>query len=414
MKTINRSDDPLYTIHDPKAKKRGPSKKDRGLKISKGAFCRALRTFATSVGVTALCMLATLGFLGLENTPAPWPAQSRSGQGVEAAPASSQPSAQVSAQAEVLDRVVPLGRTFGVKLFTDGVIVASLSDIYTAQGVCCPAAEAGLEPGDYLLQADGMEIQNNAALAAYIGRCQGESITFLVRRGEEDFEAQVRPVFGEGSFKTGMWVRDSAAGVGTLTFYDPASGCFAGLGHGICDADAGGVMALKSGEPAEITLCGIVKGLPEEPGQLRGYFSSDQPMGRLLANNETGVYGTLDQAPQGDAVEVLERGQVQAGPVQILATIDSAGPKLYEAEIEKVNDAAQPTRNLVVRVTDPRLLEATGGIVQGMSGSCILQNGKVAGAVTHVFTDDPTMGYGIFAETMLEQCRNAAQTDRME
>lgn len=371
-------------------------------KFVKGSFRRglgtAMRTFATSVGITAVCMLATVGVLDLE-TASP----------VEAAAEASVFRAGgepfVPANASGGRQVIPLGQAFGIKLFTDGVIVASLSDIYTDNGVCCPAAEAGLRPGDYLLQADGMAIQNNAALASYVGRSQGRALTFLVRRGKEEFEAAVKPVYGEGSFKTGMWVRDSAAGVGTLTFFDPESGAFAGLGHGICDADAGSVMALKSGEPAEITLCGIVKGLPEEPGQLKGYFSSDEAMGKLLANNETGVYGTLDQPPEGGTLEVLDRNEVRIGAVQIMVSIDADGPKLYEGEIVQISNADQPTKNLVLRVTDPRLLDATGGIVQGMSGACVLQDGKVAGAVTHVFTNDPTMGYGIFAETMLEQAR---------
>lgn len=377
--------------------------------FSKSAFCKALRTFSASVGITAVCMLATVSLLGLDEPPAQpaWQAP----PGAQAAAAFGEAATPATTQAQDLSShsVVPMGQAFGIKLFTDGVIVASLSDIYTTQGVCCPAAQAGLRPGDYLVSANGVEIENNAALASYIGKSNGQSITFLVRRNGQDFEATVTPVFGEGSFKTGMWVRDSAAGVGTLTFYDPATGCFAGLGHGICDSDAGHVMELKSGEPAGITLCGIVRGAPERPGQLQGYFSSDDPMGSLLANNETGVYGQLYEAPQGQPVEVLPRNQVHPGPVEILASIDQAGPRLYEGEIVEISGADQPTRNLVVRVTDPVLLQATGGIVQGMSGSCILQNGKVAGAVTHVFTDDPTMGYGIFAETMLEQCRKASE-----
>ncbi len=370
------------------------------MKRLKGSIvCRAAHTFALSVGITAICMLATLKVLGLESGQA----KASSAKEMPAAAAAS-----LSAQ-ELEDRVIPLGKAFGIKLYTDGVIVASLSDIYTDTGTCCPAREAGLRPGDYLLEANGVQLPSNGVLAKVIGRSQGESITFRVRRGDEDFDAVVKPVYGEGAFKTGMWVRDSAAGVGTLTFYDPASGGFAGLGHGICDADAGSVMALRVGEPAEITLCGIVKGLPDEPGQLRGYFSSEEPIGQLLDNNETGVYGTLNEAPQGELVEVLERGEVSPGPVQLLVSIDETGPKLYEGEIVQVQNADQPTRNLVVKVTDSRLLEATGGIVQGMSGAPILQDGKLAGAVTHVFTDDPTMGYGIFARTMVEQERAAAQ-----
>lgn len=373
------------------------------IKKAAWAACRAVRFLSVSVGLTAVCMLGTLGLLGPGASGALEASAFNEGRSYQAAaPAAAPPTGQAPTG------VVPLGTAFGIKLFTDGVIVASLSDIYTANGICCPAAEAGLLPGDYLLQADGMEIQSNAALAKYIGVSGGAPIHFLVKRGEEEFETDVTPVYGEGAFKTGIWVRDSAAGVGTLTFYDPATGVFAGLGHGICDMDAGGVMALKSGEPAPITLCGVTKGLPDSPGQLRGYFSSDSSLGTLLANNETGVYGTLDQPPAGSTLPVLPRDQVQEGPVKILATIDEFGPRLYEARIEQVAALDQPTKNLVVRVTDPRLLEATGGIVQGMSGSCLIQDGKVAGAVTHVFTEDPAMGYGIFAETMLEQARAVA------
>lgn len=372
----------------------------------KRAFCGALHTFAMSVGITAVCMLATVGVLGLEE-----PSTEPGVQEAAAFETASQPPEAKAVQKAEDGQVIPLGEAFGIKIFTDGVIVASLSDIYTTGGICCPAAEAGLRAGDYLIEADGMTIGSNSDLAAYIGQSQGQSVTFKVRRGEKEFETTVTPVFGEGAFRTGMWVRDSAAGVGTLTFYDPSTGMFAGLGHGICDADAGNVMTLKTGEPAAITLCGIVKGQRGEPGQLRGYFSSDESMGRLLANNETGVYGTLDSPREGTPMDVLSRNQVKPGPVEILASIDGSGPKLYSAEIKKVNPADQPTKNLVISVTDKRLLESTGGIVQGMSGAPILQEGKLCGAVTHVFMDDPTMGYGIFAQTMLEQCNSSYKQD---
>lgn len=310
--------------------------------------------------------------------------------------------------------VVPLGSAFGIKLFTDGVIVASLSEIYTSDGLCCPAEEAGIKPGDYLISANGKEIQNNADLAHLIGASGGSALTLKVRRGESEFDAELTPVYGDGAYKTGMWIRDSAAGIGTLTFYDPESGCFAGLGHGICDMDVGGVMSLKAGEPAPITLCGIEKGTPQEPGQLQGYFSSQDALGTLSDNNETGVYGTLFDVPDGKAVEVLPKEAVKKGPVQILVTVDHTGPKLYDAELQRISGGGQHTKNLVVKITDERLLAQTGGIVQGMSGSPILQDGKLAGAVTHVFTDDPTMGYGIFAETMCEELQKVAETVESE
>ena len=366
---------------------------------NKGAAAKAVKLFALSVGATALCMLGCLGFLSGGKEPSALEA-SIFNSGKEFA--HQEDSAAAAASQDTSRQVIPLGSAFGIKLFTDGVIVASLSDIYTEEGVCCPAAEAGILPGDYLLQADGQDIPDNGALARYIGSSQGEAISFQVRREDQVFSVEVTPVYGEGSFKTGMWVRDSAAGIGTLTFYDPATGVFAGLGHGICDMDTNGVMALKSGEPAPITLSGIVKGQADSPGQLRGYFSSEESLGTLLANRETGVYGTLHQAPAGEAVETLTREEVATGPVQLLVSLDETGPQLYEAEIQEIINQDKTTKNLVVQVTDPRLLERTGGIVQGMSGAPILQNGKLAGAVTHVFTEDPTLGYGIFISNMLE------------
>ena len=366
---------------------------------NKGAAAKAVKLFALSVGATALCMLGCLGFLSGGKEPSALEASIFNG-GNEFA--HQEDSAAAAAAQDTSRQVIPLGSAFGIKLFTDGVIVASLSDIYTEEGVCCPAAEAGILPGDYLLQADGQDIPDNGALARYIGSSQGEAISFQVRREDQVFSVEVTPVYGEGSFKTGMWVRDSAAGIGTLTFYDPATGVFAGLGHGICDMDTNGVMALRSGEPAPITLSGIVKGQADSPGQLRGYFSSEESLGTLLANRETGVYGTLHQAPAGEAVETLTREEVATGPVQLLVSLDETGPQLYEAEIQEIINRDKTTKNLVVQVTDPRLLERTGGIVQGMSGAPILQNGKLAGAITHVFTEDPTLGYGIFISNMLE------------
>lgn len=365
---------------------------------NKHTVSKAVRIFALSVGATALCMLGCLAFLSGAKEPEALEASVFNGGREFSSTETALPTTDQSSSKEV----IPLGTVFGIKLFTDGVIVASLSDIYTESGVCCPAAEAGIQPGDYLLTADGRDIPDNATLAQYIGSSQGEPIAFQVRRGDEVLEVEVDPVYGGGSFKTGMWVRDSAAGIGTLTFYDPESGKFGGLGHGICDMDTSGVMTLKSGEPAPITLSGIVKGEKNAPGQLRGYFSSDESLGTLLANKETGVYGTLNTVPSGEAVEVLTREEVEPGPVQLMVCLDETGPQLYEGEIEEIVNRDSQTKNLVVHVTDPRLIEKTGGIVQGMSGCPILQNGKIAGAVTHVFTEDPTRGYGIFIENMLD------------
>ena len=381
---------------------------------NKGAAAKAVKLFALSVGATALCMLGCLGFLSGGKEPSALEASIFNG-GKEFA--HQEGSAAAAAAQDTSRQVIPLGSAFGIKLFTDGVIVASLSDIYTEEGVCCPAAEAGILPGDYLLQADGQDIPDNGALARYIGSSQGEAISFQVRREDQVFSVEVTPVYGEGSFKTGMWVRDSAAGIGTLTFYDPATGIFGGLGHAVCDVDTGEPMPLSSGEVVPAYISGVKKGEKGAPGELQGSFLSSVPSGMLYLNNETGVYGALSSSPsQNEAIPLCYRQDVEEGPAQVLVTVDGQGPQLYDIVIEEVNLGDNtPTKNMILHVTDPELLEATGGIVQGMSGSPVIQNGKLAGAVTHVFVNDPTRGYGIFAENMLDNCQktqNIVENDR--
>lgn len=283
-----------------------------------------IRTFAASVGTAALLMLSVCGIIGL---PLP-----------ENATAHAVSASHITAKTETVRTVQLGGDVFGIKLFSDGVIVAALSEIYADGGLKCPAREAGIQPGDYILSVNGNNVETNAALSAVLS--ENETNTLTLRRGTETFTAQVTSVLCEGSYKAGMWVRDSAAGIGTVTFYTEDGKAFGALGHGICDADT---------------------------------------------------------------VEVLPRGNVHTGAVQIAATIDDEGMRLFDAELERVStDGKQETRTLVLHVTDPELLARTGGIVQGMSGCPILQDGKLVGAVTHVFVDDATRGYGIFAETMLE------------
>ncbi len=365
--------------------KNGGTKKRRSLSAAEG-----IRTFAAAVGTTAVLMLTVCGvfdlYLSQENGPPSVYAASFAGTASEQA-----------------TRTVQLGGdVFGIRLFSDGVIVAALSDIYTDGAVCCPAKSAGIEAGDYVLSANGVPVETNAALADVLST--GSSVELTLRRGEETYDTTLTPVLASGVYKAGMWIRDSAAGIGTVTFYSGDGTRFAALGHGICDADTKEVLEIRSGEPAEITICGIQPGRAGAPGRLRGYFTDSDSLGVLVQNSEIGIYGSLTEKHSGQTVEVLERGAVHTGPVQIAATIDAGGVQLFDAVLERVSgDAQQETKTLVVHVTDPALLAETGGIVQGMSGCPILQDGKLAGAVTHVFVDDPTRGYGIFAETMLEQ-----------
>lgn len=304
--------------------------------------------------------------------------------------------------------VLPGGSPFGIKMFTDGVMVVGMTDIVNDGISCNPAKEAGLHLGDVITKIDGKRVSTNEDVASIVEKSSGSSLSMQVKReGEPPFEATLSPIFSEdaGSYRAGMWVRDSSAGIGTMTFIDPESGYFAGLGHGVCDIDTGSLMPLSSGEAVEVVITGITKGTSGNPGELRGAFSESRPMGILLKNDPTGIYGQINPAAMnwGDAapVPVAMRQEVKAGKAIVRTTIDGSEPEEYEISIERINfSESNPTRNMVIRVTDPRLISRTGGIVQGMSGSPIIQNGKLVGAVTHVFVNDPARGYGIFAENM--------------
>ncbi len=301
--------------------------------------------------------------------------------------------------------VIPCGTPFGIQMYTNGVMIVGISEIQSGGEIVNPAKEAGLQPGDIILQINGVKMEQNEQVAQTIEGSGGAPVQVTVRRGETLHETTLCPVLSDvdALWKGGLWVRDSTAGIGTVTFYQPEDGKFGGLGHGVCDVDTAGLMPLRNGKLVPVAINGIVKGERGRAGELRGYFSSDTPVGDLLANLETGVYGVLWSCPvQQEAVPVAMKQEVVSGPAQILATLDENGPQLYDIRIESVNyDETAKTKNLVLSVTDPVLLEKTGGIVQGMSGSPILQNGRLAGAVTHVFVNDPTHGYGIFAENML-------------
>ncbi len=213
-----------------------------------------------------------------------------------------------------------------------------------------------------------------------------------------------------GCYRIGMWVRDSAAGLGTLTFYDPQTGCFGGLGHAVCDVDAGEPVPLLSGEIVFAEVLGVQKAAPGSPGELRGALDENRPLGTLTQNGDTGVYGRWQAPPPaGERVAVAHAQEVKPGPAELLCCV-SGEVRRYECEIEKIRYDETATRNMVVRVTDPALLAAAGGIVQGMSGSPLLQQGKLVGAVTHVFLNDPQKGYAIFADTMLQTARKTAET----
>ncbi len=318
-------------------------------------------------------------------------------------------SAQVDVVGEMY--VMPSGAPFGIKIFTSGVLVVGMSDVDGAEGLSNPAKNAGIKEGDIILSIDGQPVASNEDVAAIIEKSEGRSLRMELQRDNLTFTVGFTPVLSatENKYKAGIWVRDSSAGIGTMTFYNPATGVAAGLGHGICDVDTGELLPLSSGELVGAKIHSVVKGKAGSPGELRGMFT-EQSLGNLLVNGETGVYGrTGEISSTGELMEIAMKQEVETGSAQILTTVDDGSPQLYDCEIEKVhfNDESL-TQNMVIRVTDPTLLETTGGIVQGMSGSPIIQNGKLVGAVTHVFVNDPAKGYGIFAENMYVSAKSAA------
>lgn len=303
------------------------------------------------------------------------------------------------------ERVTPGGMAVGMALYCQGLLVTGTSEVQAENSRENPGAAAGLQPGDLLLKANGQDILDSTAFGRVLDGAPGRAVTLTVRRGTDTFETVINPVFDteENQFRLGLWLKDSSAGLGTVTFSN-AKGQFVALGHAILDSDTGALFPLRYGELYPCSLSGIKKGQKGRPGELQGTFSlSDTKLGEIAANTEYGLYGTLAAKltnklyPAG--VPIASHSAVQEGPASILACVEGDEPKEYQIEIIKVTQqSSRAPKSMVIKVTDPTLLAKTGGIVQGMSGSPILQNGKLVGAVTHVLVSDPEKGYGIFAE----------------
>lgn len=294
------------------------------------------------------------------------------------------------------------GDIFGIKLYTKGVIAVNIDSVPTPSGSIHPAEKADIRKGDNITHIDGKEISSANELIEAIENSGGKVLELKVNRKGEVLTLNLEPVRSkDGKYKAGLWVRDSSAGIGTVTFYDDENGYFAGLGHGVCDIDTGEIMPLSNGEAVRATVNGFYKSSAGDPGELCGVFS-DKTIGSLRVNGATGVYGTLESAKNAKQIPVALAAEVKEGAAQIVATVDGSGPQYYDAQITKVYDGATGERNMIVKITDRELLARTGGILQGMSGSPIIQNSMLVGAVTHVFINDPAQGYGIFAENMLK------------
>jgi len=309
------------------------------------------------------------------------------------------------------------GELFGVRMQTDGLLVTALDQVETKNGIKKPAVDAGLKKGDIIRAVDGIEVKSAPDFSKILSKSAGKALTLDVSRGTQRLKLNftaAESVSGDG-WKGGLWGRDGAAGIGTVTFTDPKTGTFAGLGHGVCDSETGTLFPLEAGEVCRATVEKITKGKRSSPGELKGALGLRD--GRLVSNTSCGVYGRWD--PVGESatpktVKTAPKSDVKTGRAKIWCTLDETGKKEYEIEIEEIIGPDRESKNFIIRVTDGELIEKTGGIIQGMSGSPIIQNGKLIGAVTHVLEDDPTRGYGIFIENMLETAQSVAEGQKLK
>lgn len=305
--------------------------------------------------------------------------------------------------------VVACGNTIGVKLKLQGILVIGISDVDCNGQKIIPVRSSGIKPGNVITRINDKAVGSIDELVNAISNSAGKPIKINYNNGNETAEARVLPVISsdDNEYHIGLWVRDSTAGIGTLTFCDMDTGRFGALGHGITDIDTGTLMSVKSGEIMESNILGVKMGKSGEPGELKGMFTDGFSLGTILNNSNIGIYGKLHSGAMeriaGRVYPIGVRAEIKEGPASILSNIDGKKIEEYKILIQKVSrQNMNGSKGMIIKIADERLLSTTGGIVQGMSGSPIIQNGKIIGAVTHVLVNDPSRGYGIFIEAMLK------------
>lgn len=312
-------------------------------------------------------------------------------------------------------KVVAGGQSIGVKMNTDGVLVVGHHLVNTEEGEKSPGEIAGIEVGDMITKINGQKIEKMNEVAKYVEEAgsNGQPLTIEIKREDKILTKQLTPLKskGDSTYRLGLYIRDSAAGVGTLTFYEPESKKYGALGHVISDIDTEKPIVVHDGHIIRSSVTSIEKGSNGDPGEKLARFSDKRDIiGNITKNSPFGIFGkiTTDEPLQNHIIDeplpIALASQVKEGPAKILTVVE--GEEVSEFDIEIVSSVPQKfpaTKGLVIKITDPKLIEATGGIIQGMSGSPIIQDGKIVGAVTHVFVNDPTSGYGCHIEWMLEE-----------
>lgn len=308
-------------------------------------------------------------------------------------------------------QVIPIGLVSGIKLYTSGALVVGMSEIKGLDNQKYkPYEGSGIEEGDTIIQIGENEINNADDLVNAVNQSNGEELNiFYIRNGRKE-ETRIYPLkTGENEYKLGLWVRDSAAGIGTMTYYEPKTGNFAALGHGIADIDTGELIDVGNGEFITTKVLSIIKGENGTPGKIQGSINDQSQIGTITKNSAFGIYGKVTDiskvsANSGKIMDVALRKDIKLGKATMLCSLDEKNAEEYEIEIEKIylnND--YDNKSMLIKVTDKRLIEKTGGIIQGMSGSPVIQNGKFIGAVTNVLVSDPTQGYVVFGDIMIKE-----------
>lgn len=329
------------------------------------------------------------------------------------------PVKTVEVRSIVNQQVIACGYPIGIKLKTSGVMIINISDVILDDGSrTSPGHQAGLAAGDTITMAGGKNINSIKDLLEVIENSQGQSIMVTYKRNNVSHQTQVSPIKSaeDTKYRIGIWVRDSSAGIGTLTFIEPKLKVYGALGHGINDIDTGSLLVVGSGQLLRSDIKGIKKGVKGVPGELEGNFlENPNPIGDIELNCEFGVFGRMAGPVRAEngarLLSIGPHSAVHTGKASILSCINGETAEEFEIEIQRIAKwDLGSTKNMVIRITDPRLLNSTGGIVQGMSGSPIIQDGRLIGAVTHVFINDPERGYGVFIESMLDKANSLGQS----
>lgn len=328
------------------------------------------------------------------------------------------PWRRVLVEAREPDVVVPGGHAVGVLLTSEGIIVVGYDNVAGQYGYSSPARDSGILPGDLLLKANGSSLLTVADLIRSVEQAglENQALVLTLRRGTETRIAELYPLkTPKGSFRIGLYVRDGANGVGTLSFYDLDTGCFGALGHVVTDVDTGTTLAIRDGSIVKAFISSVNAGTRGQPGEKIGVFQpGESNLGKIVANTEFGIFGLLNEPLENpyfqEGIPVAMASEVHPGPAEIYTVLERDRIDSFEVEIERVINQYSPTdKGLVLKITDDRLIEKAGGIVQGMSGSPIIQDGKLAGIVTHVFINDPSRGFGILAEWMVEKGKSITE-----